>query len=106
MLGSGSGPGEVEPPPLLPPPVGGDVVPPLLPPEVGGVLELEGRSCASAAATFTRPPDATSPDKLDNGVTVCNKVDRIAVTEVPGEADINSAAAPATLGVAIEVPEK
>ena len=60
--------------------------------------------CRTALNTFNRPPVAVFPVNTLRGSTVCNKTRfKPAVSKLP-QADNTSAAAPATCGVAIDVP--
>ena len=58
----------------------------------------------TALHTSRRPPLTTLPDRLDCGSTACTITVRSALTVRPGCAATASAAAPETIGVAIDVP--
>ena len=70
-----------------------------------GVVVGPGESMFSEFATLRRPPDETLPDSAETLSTPFTSADLISDADAPGFTDFSNAAAPATTGVAMEVPE-
>ena len=71
----------------------------------GGIVgSCEGTTTPRAFATFNRPPVAFFVVSPVSTSTPLSKASRNAATVASGEAALTRAAAPATCGVAIEVP--
>ena len=68
--------------------------------------DMSRRLAVAALCTFSRPPEATTPDHAGTTSTFCINVTFSASTLNVGSSEASSAAAPATCGAAMLVPDQ